>query len=95
MGEDHGGAGVCLIFTDAAPGQGPSLHTHPYEELHLVQEGEGLFIGGSEQRVLRAGDIAVVPAGMPHRFENSGPGRFREIAIHVSPRFRTDWLEPR
>ncbi len=41
-----------------------------------MQEGEGLFVGGSEERVLGAGDIAVVPAGMPHRFENRGTGHF-------------------
>lgn len=91
-GDDHGGVGVSLIFTEAAPGQGPSLHRHDYVELHVVQAGEALFTAGDEQRLVRAGEIVVVPPGTPHRFEASGDGTFREIGIHVSPRFMTEWL---
>jgi hypothetical protein len=35
----------------------------------------------------------VVHPGTPHRFEASGDGVFREIGIHVSSRFVTEWLE--
>jgi mannose-6-phosphate isomerase-like protein (cupin superfamily) len=34
----------------------------------------------------------VVPAGEPHGFTNSGNGTLRQVAIHVSPRFETEWL---
>jgi mannose-6-phosphate isomerase-like protein (cupin superfamily) len=92
-GAAHGDIGVSLIFTAAAPGQGPSLHLHDYVELHVVQEGEAVFTAGDEERVVRAGEIAIVPPGVPHRFEASGEGTFREIGIHVSPRFVTEWLK--
>jgi mannose-6-phosphate isomerase-like protein (cupin superfamily) len=91
-GAAHGDIGVSLIFTAAAPGQGPSLHLHDYVEVHVVQEGEAVFTAGDEQRVVRAGEIAIVPPGMPHRFEASGDGTFREIGIHISPRFVTEWI---
>jgi mannose-6-phosphate isomerase-like protein (cupin superfamily) len=42
--------------------------------------------------VLCAGDILVIPAGVPHRFENCGRGTLRELGIHLSPRFVTNWL---
>jgi hypothetical protein len=29
----HGGAGVSVILVDMAPGEGPKLHKHPYEEV--------------------------------------------------------------
>jgi mannose-6-phosphate isomerase-like protein (cupin superfamily) len=93
VGDDHGGVGVSLIFTEAPPGRGPSLHRHDYEEIHVVQEGEALFVAGDEQRTVRAGEIVVVPGGTPHRFENSSDRPFREIGIHVSPRFVTEWLD--
>ena len=32
-----GGAGVCLIFVAAQPGEGPALHKHPYQEIFIVQ----------------------------------------------------------
>jgi quercetin dioxygenase-like cupin family protein len=91
-GDDHGGFGVSLIFTEAAPGQGPSLHRHDYVEIHVVQDGEALFTAGDEERIVKAGEIVVVHPGTPHRFEASGDGRFREIGIHVSSRFVTEWL---
>jgi hypothetical protein len=38
-------------------------------------------------------EIAIVAPGMPHRFEASGDRTFREIGIHLNPRFVTEWLK--
>jgi mannose-6-phosphate isomerase-like protein (cupin superfamily) len=40
-----------------------------------------------------AGDIVVVPPGVPHKFTNSGPGPSELICIHASPTFIGEWLE--
>ena len=92
VGADHGGAGVCLIFVEAPPGHGPSLHRHPYEEVFVVQEGEATFVADGEERIARAGEVVIVPAGVAHSFVNSGDGPLRQLDIHVSPRFDTEWL---
>ena len=92
IGADHGGAGVCVIFVDARPGDGPSLHKHPYEELFIVLEGEATFVAGDDTIRVGAGDVVIVPPDTPHAFTNSGDGPLRQIDIHVSPTFRTDWL---
>src|SRR5688500_10695753 len=68
------GAGVSVIVVDAEPGAGPRLHRHPYEEVFVVLEGEATFTLGDRRRVVRAGEIVVAPAGVPHRFVNSGAG---------------------
>ena len=86
------GAGVCLIFVDAPPGGGPGLHTHPYEEVFIVQEGTCTFTVGDEAIPAGPGDILVVPAEVPHAFVNDGDGPLKQIDIHVSPRFDTTWL---
>jgi len=39
-----------------------------------------------------AGDIVIVPANTPHRFVNAGSETLRQVDIHVSPRFVTEWL---
>ena len=93
IGDDHGGAGVSIIFVEAPPGAGPSLHKHPYDEIFIVQEGEGLFVAGEEERTVRAGEVVIAPAGTPHRFVNTGRETLRQVDIHVSPRFVTEWLE--
>jgi mannose-6-phosphate isomerase-like protein (cupin superfamily) len=73
-------------------GRGPSLHTHPYEELLIVLEGELTLDDGTEKRRAGAGDVVPIPPGQPHGFVNSGDGRLRQIDVHVSPRFSTNWL---
>jgi mannose-6-phosphate isomerase-like protein (cupin superfamily) len=92
VGADHGGAGVCVIFVDAPPGAGPSLHMHPYEELFIVLEGEATFVAGNNEVRARAGDIVIVPPDTPHAFTSSGEQRLRQIDIHVSATFSTEWL---
>jgi hypothetical protein len=34
----------------------------------------------------------VAPAGVPHRFVNSGPGRLVQVDIHENDHFVTEWL---
>ena len=92
VGEKFGGVGVCVLFVDAGPGEGPKLHRHPYVELLIVLEGTATFDDGAARRIVEAGEIAIVDAGQPHAFVNSGAGRLRQIDIHVSPRFETEWL---
>jgi mannose-6-phosphate isomerase-like protein (cupin superfamily) len=93
VGADHGGFGICVIFVDAEPGRGPSRHTHPYEEVLIILEGHATLDDGDEKRDVGAGDVVLIPAGQPHGFVNSGPGRLCQIDIHVSPSFSTEWLE--
>jgi mannose-6-phosphate isomerase-like protein (cupin superfamily) len=92
VGEKHDGLGVCILFVDAPPGRGPSLHKHPYEEVFIVQEGRATFELDGEKLEASAGDIVIAPPGTPHAFVNSGDGPLRQIDIHVSPRFDTEWL---
>jgi mannose-6-phosphate isomerase-like protein (cupin superfamily) len=92
VGEQHGGVGACVLFVDAGPGEGPRLHRHPYVELLIVLEGTALVDDGQAKRELHEGEMAVVDADQAHGFVNSGEGRLRQIDIHLSPRFITEWL---
>jgi quercetin dioxygenase-like cupin family protein len=91
-GADHGGADVSFFLVDAAPGRGPSLHKHEYAEVFIVLEGQATFRGADGERDVSAGHVVVVPPGEPHGFTASGDGS-RQVNIHASPRFVTEWLE--
>ena len=91
-GYEHRGTGISMIFVDAPPGGGPALHRHDYDELFIVQEGEATITAGDREIVVGTGDIVVVPAGQPHCFVNSGSGPLRQIDVHLSPRYVTEWL---
>lgn len=81
-----------VIFVDAAPGAGPSLHLHPYAELFFVLEGEATFTDGHHEHRVGAGSLVVVAPEQPHGFVNPGPARLRQIDVHLDGRFDTRWL---
>jgi mannose-6-phosphate isomerase-like protein (cupin superfamily) len=91
-GEDHG-ATISLILDRSAPGRGPRLHLHTYDETWVVIEGQITFEAGDQQLEAGPGDIVIVPPRTPHRFTNSGSTRAHLVCIHASPRFVTEWLE--
>jgi mannose-6-phosphate isomerase-like protein (cupin superfamily) len=89
----YGDADVSFFLTDGPPGSGPELHEHPYAEVFVIQEGAVTFTVGEDTIEATAGQIVVVPAGVPHKFVNSGTARARHIDIHASRRMTTEWLE--
>ena len=59
-GRLHGGANVSFFLIDSDRGGGPDLHTHPYAEVFVIQEGEVTFTAGDETIEAKAGQIVVV-----------------------------------
>ena len=92
VGDEHG-ISITFLLVDAGAGHGVSLHKHPYDEVIVVLEGEATLDDGVRTRVVGAGDIVVIPAGQPHGFMNTGDTPLRQVDIHASPRFVTEWLE--
>jgi mannose-6-phosphate isomerase-like protein (cupin superfamily) len=92
VGDDHGGVTITFLIVDAEPGQGPSLHRHPYDEVLILLEGNATLDDGNATLEAGVGDVIVIPAGQPHGFVNSGNGRLRQIDIHASSGFATEWL---
>ena len=86
VGESHG-APFSAYIVNAPPGKGPPLHTHPYVEVAFVIEGTATITIGNEQRQVRGGAVAVIPANTPHRFVNTGDTVLRQIDVHASPSF--------
>lgn len=92
-GCNYPGTEVSFIWVDMPPGAGVRLHKHPYQEIFIIQEGTATFTLGSGTLEARAGQIIVAPAEVPHKFTNRGDRQLRQIDIHASKRFITQWLE--
>lgn len=88
-----GGAVTVLAYGNDTPGTGPRLHVHPYDETFIVVQGRARFFVGETILEAAAGETVFGPAGVPHRFENLGPGRLQTIDIHHSPRWIQTDLE--
>jgi mannose-6-phosphate isomerase-like protein (cupin superfamily) len=91
-GEPHG-SGVSFFLVNNEPGAGPRLHKHPYAETWIVHSGRARFTADGDELEAGPGDIVVVGAESPHKFENVGSGRLDIVCIHASPRMIQEDLE--
>lgn len=92
-GPEYGGVGASFFLIDAPPGGGPGLHTHPYAEVFVMQEGEVTFTVDGETITAGDGQIVIVPPYTPHKYVNTGTDRARHIDIHAAGKMETAWLE--
>ena len=88
-----GGPTTVLTYGADEIGAGPRLHVHPYDETFIVIEGRARFFVGDTTLGACAGEVVLGPAGVPHKFENLGPGRLQTIDIHHSPKWIQTDLE--
>jgi mannose-6-phosphate isomerase-like protein (cupin superfamily) len=92
VGADNGGVAITFLLVDAEPGLGARLHKHPYDEVIVVLGGEAEVGDGTATHDVAAGDIVVIPAGQPHAFVSTGEEPLRQIDIHATSQFVTEWL---
>ncbi len=81
---------VSFFVSATRPGRGPSLHTHPYAEVFVVQAATLTFTVGEETVEAGAGQIVIVPAGVPHQFTN----RSTETVQHIESMRAAGWRRP-
>jgi len=72
---------LSVIETAPAPGAGPPLHTHDFDEAFYVMEGELVFRVRDEYVTVTAGQLAFAPRGVPHTFANLSDAPARQMII--------------
>jgi len=73
-------AGTLTLFAFDA-GQGLSEHTAPYDATVQVVEGEGAFTVGGRTWTVKAGELLIMPAHVPHAV--AARTRFRMLLIMI------------
>lgn len=91
-GKDHDATASFFVNTHA-PGEGPSLHRHPYEEIFILLDGQARFRRGGDEIDAQAGEIVIVPPNTPHGFTNTGDERLLFVSIHPAPEMVQENLE--
>lgn len=67
------------VFT-VDPGGHTPYHTHPYEHVNYVIEGNGALVNeAGEETPLKAGDFALVNPSEKHQYRNKGNQPFKMI----------------
>lgn len=79
------GAPVSVAFLTLPPGGEQAVHSHPTVEVLVAVSGRAtVFLGRHQARGVRAGELARLPAGAPHRIENCSPEPFECVLVHGS-----------
>lgn len=68
----NGAKSLCVFDQRVAPRCGAPLHTHTVEEVLRVQSGTAKVTIGDKRISLSPDEVLVIPAGLPHGFENVG-----------------------
>jgi quercetin dioxygenase-like cupin family protein len=64
------------------------MHSHPNEQISMIESGALRFVISGEERVLGAGDAVVIPPDSPHRVEALEDS----LAVDVFSPPREDWI---
>lgn len=57
---------VTALLVSFAPGGRNVLHTHTFDQVLYITEGQGIVASEDEEHVVSAGDTVVIPAGEKH-----------------------------
>lgn len=78
------GREAVIAKVEVAPGGVSGWHTHPGDEISYVNEGETeLMVAGQANRVVKAGEGFVIPAGVAHNARNAGAVAAKLTGVYV------------
>jgi quercetin dioxygenase-like cupin family protein len=88
---------TAVVYFEIEPGDYLPSHTDSAEEILYIVQGTARATVGDEQGIVRAGDLALVPAMIPHGVENVGDDTVKVVGFfsagHVVSNF-VGKLEP-
>ncbi len=85
--------GMSALFETCAPGDRIPLHTHPIEEIIVIEEGAAEVFLGDERRTVSAGAVVFIPTGVAHGMRNAGEANLRLHAVFASATITLEYLE--
>lgn len=84
------GKNSMLALNEIMPEAGPSLHSHPHEQLLVIMKGQAELVLGDEILYLKEGDVFFVPPDIPHSLKVIGDEPVLNLDV-FSP-IREDYL---
>jgi quercetin dioxygenase-like cupin family protein len=75
---------TAVVYFEVEPGYRLGTHTDSAEEMLLILEGEAEVSLGDERGRLSAGEMALVPAMVPHGLRNVGEEAVRVVGFFSS-----------
>lgn len=85
---------TAVVYFEVEPGHRLGTHTDSAEELLLIVEGEAEATVGDEQGRVSAGEMALVPAMVPHSVRNVGDETLRVVGFFSSSTVMATFDQP-
>ena len=89
-----GAEGSAVVYFEIAPGDRLPLHTDSAEEILYIVSGEVDAQVGEERGRLSAGDLAVIPAMVPHGAVNVGHETVKVVGFFSESEITSTFDEP-
>jgi len=83
-----------VVYFEIEPGNRLARHTDSAEEILYIVAGEAEAEVGDEQGRLRAGDLAVIPAMVPHGLVNVGSETVKVVGFFSESEIVSTFDEP-
>jgi quercetin dioxygenase-like cupin family protein len=80
FGPGNGFSAATQFVGEIPPGRAPE-HSHPYDEVLLVLDGEGRLHAGPASQPLAPGSCVHLAPGRPHCLENTGQATLRVLGV--------------
>ncbi len=62
------------VFTIEAGGHTP-FHSHPFEHLNYIIEGQGVVVNKNHELAVKKGDFALILPGEMHQYKNTSDSK--------------------
>ncbi|MEA2412985.1 MAG: hypothetical protein QOC77_3546 [Thermoleophilaceae bacterium] len=89
-----GSADSAVVYFEIPPGYRLATHTDSEEEVLYVVQGEGEAEVGDERGHIAAGDLAVIPAMVPHGVRNTGEERLKVVGFFSGAKIVSEFEAP-
>ena len=74
------------VFT-IEPGGHTPFHSHPFEHLNYIIDGEGVLVGKDKDNPIKVGDFALVMPNEMHQFKNTSKNKKLVLMCAVPKEF--------
>ena len=89
-----GSAGSAVVYFELQPGDRLATHTDSAEEVLYIVAGTAEAEVGDERGMVEAGDLAVIPAMVPHGLRNVGGEPVKVVGFFAEAEITSTFGEP-
>src|SRR5262245_38598694 len=89
-----GSRDTAVVYVEVQPGDRLPVHTDSAEEILYIVAGEAEAQVGGEHGQLATGDLAVIPAMVPHGLVSNGNETLKVVGFFSEPEITSSFDEP-